>query len=437
MMLITAVVVVFFMNGSAPAQTAMIAIASVDEAIARAHRFGPELDEYALRYDQASRQYNAVRFHWLPTVSTAVSAQWNGSLPVTPVPGEIFGRPGETADVQFGKTYAHTVGLTLSQSVLDLQAWYVAESAEAAAKSAQASISAYRQHLTEQVALHYYTAVIAKALLSKQQESLTDSAKLVALVESRFDQGVVDQSAVNRARINQNTVRQDETNYRDVLDQAVTNLRILLGIPAETPLKLAEHIAPDTPEPMVVDDLGPDRRLLVDEFAVAQARYQWMGERALRWPKLMLDSYIGSQQLQDRLELSFDSDEWAKTQWVKLTLSVPIFTGLSRRNQTLAAEAAYNLALKSYARKREEAGTIDANLLARRRLYRQQVGTTRQNLELTRNNASLALHKYEQGVIGLEQYLTTREDQRRAESAYLNSLLTYYRLVATFISRRP
>jgi outer membrane protein TolC len=137
------------------------------------------------------------------------------------------------------------------------------------------------------------------------------------------------------------------------------------------------------------------------------------------------------------MQFSFESDKWPMTHWVGLTLSVPLFTGLSQRNQILAEEAAYNLALKSYRRKKEEARNIEADLVVRLELYRKQLGTARQSYELTRENASLALQKHEQGVVGLEQYLSACEDQRRAEAAYGNSLLTYYRLIATFISRRP
>jgi outer membrane protein TolC len=211
----------------------------------------------------------------------------------------------------------------------------------------------------------------------------------------------------------------------------------LLGIPAGTAITLAENTAFEEPSPSLAADLGPDRRLAVDELAVAQARGQLREKEATRWPRLTIDAYLGAQQLQDDLQLSFDSDSWPETHWVALTLSVPLFTGFSRCNQIRAAQAAYKLAEMSYERKEEEARTIDANLVARRDLYRQQVDTTRQSHDLARDNASIALQKYEQGVIGLEQYLNAREDQRRAEAAYGNALLTYYRLVATFLSRRP
>jgi outer membrane protein TolC len=294
----------------------------------------------------------------------------------------------------------------------------------------------YRQHFTEQVAFHYYTAVTTETLLNIQQESQADAEKLAALVESRFEQGVVDQSAVNRALINRDAARQDELNYRDVLEQAHMNLRILLGIPADTVMTLTETTTFESHKPSFTEELGPDRGLVMDELAVSQARYQLLEVRATRWPTLTIDAYLGTQQLQDDLQLSFESDDWSTTTWVALTLSVPLFTGLSRRNQILAADAAHNLAIKSYERKKEEAHIIEANLVARLELYRQQVSTTRQNYNLSRDNASLALRKYEQGVSGLEQYLNAREDQRRSESAFGNALLTYYRLVATFISRR-
>jgi outer membrane protein TolC len=419
------------------AQISEIRLASVGEAISYAQHFGPELDEYALRCERANRQYNSVRYHWLPSLSATVSAKWNGALPLTPIPGEIVGRPGQTLDVEFGKTYAYTPALTLSQPVFDLQAWYVAASAEEATKSAKASLAAYRQHLSEQVALQYYTAIITEALLRSQRESQTDAAMLVSLAASRFEQGIADQSAVNRALMNQNTVRLDEAHYRDVLEQSYANLRILLGIPPGTDFILGEIPTLELHKPAFPEELGPDRGLVVDELAVSQAHYRLREKQSSRWPKIMIDGYLGVQQLQDDMQLSFESATWPESHWVALTLSVPLFTGFSRRNQILAEEAAYKLTLKSYSRKKDEARTINANLVTRRELYRKQLSTTRKNNELARESASLTLQKYEQGVVDLEQYLNARENQRQAEAAYGNALLSYYRLVATFISRRP
>jgi outer membrane protein TolC len=246
-----------------------------------------------LKHEHASRQYDSVRYHWLPVLSAAVSAKWNGSLPETPVPGEIVGRPGQTIDVEFGKKYAYTAGLTLSQPVFDLQASYVADSAEASAMIAKARIAAYRQHLTEQVALNYFTVITMEALLRSQRKSLADAANLITLVESRFEQGFVDQSAVNRVRINLNTSHQDESNYRDVLEQSYTNLRILLGIPVSTILTLTETTTFESHKSSFVEELGPDRGLAVDELTVSQARYRLREKQATIWPRLTIDGYLG------------------------------------------------------------------------------------------------------------------------------------------------
>lgn len=432
---VTLAVLGLLAGGPATARAEELRLASVDEAIAHAQTHNPRLDEYALRQVQASRQYDAVRYHWLPTVSGGLSVQRYGALPVTPVPGELFGQPGTTLDAQFGKPYAYAARLAVSTSLLDVESRHRAEAAETAARGAVAGTAAYRQQLAEQVALNYYTAVATAELLRSQAEREADAAKLVALVESRFGQGVVDQAAVTRARIHRNTVLQNAASSRDVLEQAHANLRILLGLPAGTVLNLPER-ATGLADPMAGEALGPDRTLAVDALEVERTQLQMLERRASRWPKLDIEAYLGTQQLRDDFALSWSGRDWSETRYLLFTVTVPIFTGLSRRNQIRAAEAAHALAQRSYARRREEARIEDASHAARRELYREQVELTRRNDEMSKEVVTLALLKYEQGLIGLEQVLNAGEDQRRAEAAYLDALLGYCRLAATFISRR-
>ena len=424
---------------SSPAATAWaqaepVTLKSVEDAIEYAQTHNPELGEYGLREEQASRKYEALRYHWLPRVYASGSLKINSELPVTPVPGELFGQPGQTVDVRFGQTYNYQAGISLSTTVLDIQTRFAVQAAKSAFHGAAANTGAFRQRLHEEVAINYYTTLATRALLRGQQTSEREADTLVRIVEMRQAQGIVDQVAVNRAQINKNAVRQDVANYLDILEQTVTNLKILLGLSAATQLIFTEEVHRREPEP-AVDTLGPDLTLRVDETYAEQTRFQSF-EQQSRWlPKLTVDSYLGGQHLRDDFGLSFGDGDWSQIRYVTLTLNFPLFTGFDRWNEIKAAEAARAQAELALERRRDESQAIDESLVRRRLIYRGQVSATRDSHELSRTNTTLALRKYEQGVIGLEEYLVAREEQRGAEAAYLNALLTYYRLVSIYLSR--
>lgn len=415
-------------------QAEPLTLSSVEQAIDYAQEHNPELREYSLRDEQARRKYAAIRYHWLPDIYASGSLKMNNELPVTPVPGELFGQPGQTINAQFGRTYNYQAGLSLSTTLLDVQTHFAAKAAKYASRGATASASAFAQRLREEVALNYYTALATKELLRGQQASEREAETLIHIVESRMTQGVVDQIAVNRTRINKNAVHQDVANYLGILDQTLTNLKILLGLPPEASLILTDKVL-HRDAMLVGDTLGPDLAIKVDETFAAQTRFQAMEQRSRWLPKLTVDAYLGGQQLRDDFGLSFGDGDWSGIQYITLNLNLPLFTGLGRWNEIKAAEASRAQAELAWQRRKDESRAVDKSLVRRREIYRKQVKTTRNSHDLAQANTKLALQKYEQGIIGLEQYLNAREEQRVAEAAYLNAQLNYFQIVSTYLSR--
>ncbi|MEM6730026.1 MAG: TolC family protein [Myxococcota bacterium] len=407
---------------------------SVSDAIKYAMEHNRELGEYELRHEQAKRDFATKRYHWLPQVSAAGSLTRNGALPVTPVPGELFGQPGEVVNAEFGQTYNYQTGLSVSTSVLDIRAYYAAKAAKIGAERAFASTDAFKQQLVEQVVINYFTALATRDLLRNQQSNEADAQTLCDIVDAKMSQGVVDKTAVNRARISQNASQLDTAQYQDLLEQTLTNLRILLGLSSNTEITLTEPTVPPGSRLLEVP-LGPDRTLKVDELQAAQTRDLFLEQRYGRLPELSVEAFLGAQQLRDDFGLSFGDGDWSRIQYVTLNLNFPLFTGFRQTNQVKAAKAARLEAQHALERRREESRALDESLDRRRRISWRQVTHTRENEKLSRTNAHLALKKYEEGLIDLENYLDVLGEQRNAQAAYLNALLTYYQLVSTYLSR--
>lgn len=101
------------------AQSTTTIFTNVDEVIAIALEKNPDLSVYILQQQKAVTEYKKNKNFHLPTLSCSASLQNNLTLQTSALPGEVFGQPGETVNVQLGQPYNYNAGFNLSKTVID------------------------------------------------------------------------------------------------------------------------------------------------------------------------------------------------------------------------------------------------------------------------------------------------------------------------------
>lgn len=151
--------------------------------------------------------------------------------------------------------------------------------------------------------------------------------------------------------------------------------------------------------------------------------------------KLSLNAYYGAQQFNDNFDFRFESQYWYPQSYVGLTLSRPIFTGLSKINKVKAAKTSLNTAKLQAEIARDQSRINDDRLMGELSRCERAVVNRHKNYLLYKENLTIYKIKYDEGSISLENYLSYFDDYLRAENSYLSELSAYYQKLSIVISR--
>ena len=397
----------------------------------------PDLAGYQLQQEKAVNNWKAAKGAYRPQISFNASGQWNADLATTPLPAELgilLGEPGQSVDAQFGTEFNYNAGITLNQSLFDWQIFQQKRVSQAAVKTSEAQTQAFEQSLKQQLALNYYTVLIAQEALAVNQQDLQVADSILQLSKEKFNQGLIDQTSLNQAKINLNNLQQSAASSRRLLEQSRYQLRILLGSKSDQQLIFSGQL--DFQEMGAFQELDRDKNLLVLERQMLQFDQQVNLAQSAFLPKLSLTTYTGKQQFRDDFGLSFSEGAWSNYNFATLNLSVPLFSGFTTRRKLNNAQLD-----QQQARLQLEAEQTRSQ--SRDRLLQEEYASSlvtaraaRENFQLSEQNAELSRQKFVQGLSNLDTWLRSFDDYLKAENAYLNALSALYGDHATIISRK-
>ena len=397
---------------------------SLEEIWSYAMANNPDNSMYQFQVEKAVKDYKTANNFIYPKIQFGMSGQYNKEIPETPVPGEIFGKPGETVYAQFGQTYNYSRGLSFSKTLLDWQSMFQAKIAQSNSNLVKAEKALFEQNLKQQLAQVYYAALTAQAAvdLSLKDLSLADSTLLLST--NRFQQGIIDNLTLNQAKINKNNALDRLEQNKQYLYENETNLKILLGLNSIDTLLLSEEIQFNkntTIETITSDELSLNLYKIQTEnadFATKQAMSRFS-------PKLELVTFWGGAQYQDDFKLSMKSSDWQPNRYIGLNLSIPLFTGFANKNQYQSAKISQNIAQLKYDEAIRKSSLNDSILVKNFSIAEHSVQTAQQNLELADENVQLAYSKYSEGLISLDNYLSVYDDYLAVENLYFSRLSEY------------
>ena len=219
---------------------------SLPEVWTAALRDNPTQRIYRLKTGQLTADYHASQSYLLPQVAGNFSGQDNLKLSVTPVPGAIINQPGKTLYLTFGKHYVYTTGVNATENLFDWQYVFQSNIAHENINVNNLQQAAYEQNLKASTAQYYFSGLIAASSLRISARDLVLADSILSTVRDRYNQGLTDLGAVHSAEINVNNVQLNILQSRQLLDQAIQNLKLLTGCTAKQTLTLDEQLAADS-----------------------------------------------------------------------------------------------------------------------------------------------------------------------------------------------
>jgi len=411
-------------------------ISSLQEACDYALKNNPDQKIYQLNIEKARTDFQTSESSLLPTIGGSFAGQINTKLPTTVVPGEIFGKPGQSMNVQFGQKYNYNAGISASKNVLDWQNRIQIKMAKNDMLTSDLQADAYQQNLKQQVALYYYSAIISQEALRTYQQNFTLADSTVALINQKLHQGLINSITANQSVISRNNVQQQILNTETFLHQCKNSLKILLGIDVNTGLVIDSLDLKNQPLLQANQNLGKDKNLAIQENQLKKSEFKVSFQKSAFVPKISWDAYYGQQQFRNDFGMSFNKNDWHPISYIGLNLQVPIFTGFANHNKLGSSKIDYQKSQDQWEESNRKANLNDELLLYEFSQSLQMLNPASSNYQLYEQSRLLASQQLKEGLISMDAYFKIFEDYLNAENAYLNALSSVYTYYSTIISRQ-
>jgi outer membrane protein len=266
--------------------------------------------------------------------------------------------------------------------------------AELEAQSEQ-YVNAQIQNLMAAVMTGYYDIVRQQAYLKTLGQSIEVAQKRVDIVKTQQNVGMANNADLYQSQLDLNTLIQNREAQALIIDQAKTDLLVLLNLRPDSLIAVEDTIIVDRNITLgdVMSNIGrnaeimaADQQIRINEFIVKETKAQ-------RYPSLRANaSYNFSRNQISAGNVLLNQQQGAVG---VLSLSVPIYNGsIFRRQQRVAEINVRNAAIQKDILIRDFTGNAVRTFQAYNATL-QQLDTQRKNLELARQLLDLALLRYQ------------------------------------------
>ena len=409
---------------------------SLQDCINYALEHNLTVQQSALAVEQREVELNTAQSRRLPAVSASASENLS------------FGR-GLTADNTYSNSNTTSTSFSLGGDVPVFQGFDITNGIKLSKlnlAAATADLEKARDDIRVAVAQAYVQILYNQELLRVAREQAAHDEELLEQIRERLSAGKVSAAEVSAQQATLAQSRQSEIQAEGNLRISMLELTQLLELPSPEGFSI---VTPEVGDPSQALLMRPEAiyeeavevkpsvesaKLNVDyaELAIARAKGAYL-------PSISLSGGLGSNYYTNS---KFDSDSFGKqlknnfSQYVGLSMSIPIFTRFNTRNNVRNAELNHKgqqIQLESVKKALyKEIQQAYYNALTAQARY----AGSRESEESARQHYELTEEKYKVGKAGVADYNDARNNWLRAESEYIQArfqclyqtkLLDFYR----------
>lgn len=370
---------------------------------------------------------------WLPQLSANASAQRErAGFDSGPALGTQAAdcAISSTATTQRCYGTAHTLGLSMSQTLWSFQSFSLLKEANFQVAAAEASYQGAQQNLLLRVAQAYFNILSAADQLATNVAERDAFSTLLNQAKSRQQTGVGPRSDVDQAQAFYDATEQSVIDARNALDDANLALTQIVGQRVERVAPLREDIPLLSPEPASADDWVTSARQ--DNFDVRTAQLNMEAasrdisvQRGRGLPTIQLtgsgskitqDAVLGGNQTLDTIGVSFN---WPLFQGGAIASAVRQSRALFHQSQ-----ANYESAQRDTERQTRAAFRGIVSGIQRIGASRRAVESGERAVEAMRRNVEFGTGTEFELLDAQNNYYTARRAYAQARYDYLTAVLT-------------
>lgn len=380
--------------------------------------------------ENSGYQIDEVKSRALPQISGSAGLNYNPILQKSALPGDFFGKPGETMLIAFGQKWNANAGVSLNQTLFDNSVITGLKAAKTTREFYQLNSQLTEEQIIEQVATTYYSVLIQRQQMSALDSTIANTKKVHDILNSLFENGLAKKIDVDRMAVNYANLTSQRTQLVNGVELLQNQLKFYMGMPINTPITIPDAALSEIQPSVVVSDFSPENRTEMD-LLNAQKKlllYQKEAVKSEYMPSLSLTGSYSYQGLGNQFPIFRGADKganWFDVASVGLSLRVPIFNGFATRARIRQADMSIKKAEEDINKTKlalnldfENAKTQINNSII-------TLNTQQRNVELAEQVYFNTQNNYNNGLATLTDLLQSETSLTEAQNNYSKALLDY------------
>lgn len=364
----------------------------------------------------------------LPTVTGSVGGNNYLQLPVSLLPGEVFGQPAGTfIPVRFGTKYNASATIQLQQLLFDGQVFIGLQARETSIQFQNKNREVTEEAIKTNIYKIYYQLVVSKTQIDLLDANINRLAKLEHDTRELYKNGFVEKLDLDKIAVQVANLQTEKLRALNSIDLGYLGLKTLMGMPVKDTLTLTDKLSDEE----IKKDFSLDTAYNYNDRKEFQ--YMQLGKKLNEFnikryqlsylPTVSLTGAYTKNAQRNKFDF-FGKGDWFTTSYIGLNVSIPIFDGLAKDARIKKAR----LELKQTDNQIDNLKlSIDNEVTQSRLNFRTALATMnfqRKNMELAESVYTQTKKKYEVGTGSNTEITAAQTDLVTAQTNYINALYT-------------
>ncbi len=380
---------------------------------------------YQNNLDIAKRQNTEGMSYYLPQVNLSASLDDNIKRQTTIIPAGAFSPV--PLEVQFGNQYASTLIGQVDQVIYDQTLINSIRASRMNVELSDLKLEKNEDDIIYNTSLAYYNVLILQEQLKLTKENEARIAQLMDVQKVQYENGLMRETDYKRVVVNYNNITSQVELLEMNLKMALSNLKNMIGMESGAQLTISDdfNFETDVPKPSIGNiDVSQKADYRILEKSIELQQIDLSRKRAQTLPNITAYARYGANAYSNDFNTAFDT--WFDFSAVGLKLSVPVFSGMRRYSQIKQGELNLENAKENLILNERALSLQLENSQTKLSSSYVNLKITKENMELATEVYDMTKQQYQQGAVGLSDFLNADYATKEAQANYINSLLNYF-----------
>jgi outer membrane protein TolC len=361
-----------------------------------------------------------------PTLNATVGTMDYLKLPVSLLPGEIFGQPaGSYIPVKFGTKYNANASLQLQQLLFDGQVFVALQARRTTIAMQQKTAEVTEEMIKTNIHKIYYQLVVSKTQIGLLDANIVRLQKLEHDSKELYKNGFVEKLDLDKIAVQIANLQTEKLKALNGIELGYIGLKTLIGMPVNDTLVLTDKISEDQIKTDIAanqDYQYADRKEFqavslgkkLNEYNIKRYQLSYLPTIAM--------SGAYTKNAQRNQFTFFKGGDWFTTSFIGLNISAPIFDGFARKARITKAK----IDLQQTENQLQNLKiTIDAEVTQAKMNFATAINTLnyqKKNMQLAESVFAQTKKKYEIGTGSNMEITGAQTDLVTAQTNYIGAL---------------